>query len=403
MTKRRQPMVRTACRLVISVFVAWAACQSVYADDASSIVNQINAAMKEKSQRVKLNLAREFLNDKSKFTELLAVDGGVEAFNALRTVDDTYDVNIMKVNLNGFDLKNINWELAKIYWSKIRGANLSGANLRGAYLHHCHCQESQFVGADLRPAPNGKRTTLGNDADFIDSSFTEAILDGAEVGGALFAASNFIKASLVGITASAPASFRSCSLHYADLTDAELPYAIFRRAIMPNANLTRTFLAGADLESAEMRGAKIYKTNFGGANLSGAVMHFSDLRTATLANADLSNAGLLGANLSRVDLEGAVLNEIHADGANLSGANLSGVRMRAAALIGADLSGANLRGADLEGALFTRANLRDSDLTDADLRGAELTGADLTGANLTDAKIENTILESANISTGATD
>ena len=125
-------MYRCAYRFSILLAAAWSACHTVPAASAPARSDEINAIIGTKSQRVRLNLAREFLGNRNKFTELLAADGGVDAFNTLREVDDTLRLNLLKVNLNGFDLKKINWELAKIYWSKIRAADLSGANLRGA-------------------------------------------------------------------------------------------------------------------------------------------------------------------------------------------------------------------------------------------------------------------------------
>ena len=118
------------------------------------------------------------------------------------------------------------------------------------------------------------------------------------------------------------------------------------------------------------------------AQLSGADLRYALANRAFFAGADLSLTDLTGADLRRADLSGANLSF-----ANLSGATLNGVNLSIANLGDADLSGADLRGADLSGADLSVADLPGANLSWADLRGANLSDANLSDADLSDTDL----------------
>jgi hypothetical protein len=101
------------------------------------------------------------------------------------------------------------------------------------------------------------------------------------------------------------------------------------------------------------------------ADLVGADLSFANLVWALLRYADLTRANLVSAELS-----GAILSDTTLTGANLVTAHLGATDLRDADLTGADLRDADLGSADLTGADLTGADLRHATLSDADLTGA---------------------------------
>ena len=99
-------------------------------------------------------------------------------------------------------------------------------------------------------------------------------------------------------------------------------------------------LIGADLSGAELRWAILIGVDFSKADFSKA-----DLGGASFSNTNFSNANLIGANLIGVDLSEASLRR----------ANLSEASLRRANLRNTNLSGADLRGVDLSEANFEKA------------------------------------------------
>ena len=124
-----------------------------------------------------------------------------------------------------------------------------------------------------------------------------------------------------------------------------------------------TFLALALLVAAATAGAVPPPDCYpycSSADLSGA-----DLRWALLTGALLRRADLSDADLRWADLGGG-------RPANLSAADLSGADLRWADLSGARLTAVDLSGADLRWANLSDADFHYADLNDADLRWANM-------------------------------
>ena len=108
------------------------------------------------------------------------------------------------------------------------------------------------------------------------------------------------------------------------------------------------------------------------ANLSYAVLRDADLRNVNLSYADLSYATLSGANLTNADLSYAQLSY-----ANLSDADLTFVDATGVDAVNTIFSSANFRRA-----VFKNANLQNAILSRVDTLNANFEGADLTGVNI---------------------
>ena len=119
------------------------------------------------------------------------------------------------------------------------------------------------------------------------------------------------------------ANLTGADLHYAVLTGADLYYAILSYANLTGADLHYAGLTGADLYYAILSFADLTAANLTYADLTGANLTYADLY-ANLSYANLSRANLSFSNLSNpvdnVIPTGAVLTGANLDGANLSGA-----------------------------------------------------------------------------------
>jgi uncharacterized protein YjbI with pentapeptide repeats len=128
-------------------------------------------------------------------------------------------------------------------------------------------------------------------------------------------------------------------------------------------------LRNANLSNANLMYAILY-----GANLSSAKLSFANLSSANLSGANLSDAGLTAVNLAFTNLSGANLRD-----AELSDADLVFTNLSDAGLSDANLTLANLSGANLSSAYLRDANLRDArNCTNEQLaRATSLVGATL--------------------------
>jgi uncharacterized protein YjbI with pentapeptide repeats len=168
------------------------------------------------------------------------------------------------------------------------------------------------------------------------------------------------------------------SLRGADLSNANLQFAIMPGALLSYANLNDAYLRFADLRYANLRYANLNDAYLGGADLSDANLNRANLRGANLISANLRNADLSLTDPSNANLHFANLRDADLISANLYHADLSDADLRGANLYHADLRGANLRNADLSDA----KNLSDAKMEPADVRGMTQQAAILKGATM---------------------
>jgi len=267
---------------------------------------------KRKSQVSKLHFSRRSNREWRDRIELLRY-----CLKKFRLLLDTWSQNtrlefpsfkLHKIQLQGADLRGMNFSEVDL-----AGANFSGANLTGTRFENCDLTNAIFKKANL-----------------TGTSMRQAFLKGA-------------------------------NLKSADLSNADL-----EEIYLADANLKRANLSGVSM----MNSGHLETANLTGANFSGANLSFN--WTETVWDEELEDyvERTPGVNLSGMDLQGMNFSNANLMRANLSGANLARVDFSGANLIKVDFTGANLTGCDLSNSDLTSAKLDRVDLSHSNLRNA---------------------------------
>jgi uncharacterized protein YjbI with pentapeptide repeats len=205
------------------------------------------------------------------------------------------------------------WQVLK---KDLRGADLREVNLSGANL-----AEASLDLANL------------NGANFARANLSKASLMGAKLVRAVFVGTDLSEANL------SVADLTEADLRTADLTEAELIGAVLTRAVLIKAVLRFAELCLVTLVEADMSKADLLGADLVGAKMSKANFHEADLSLVVLHQADLDNANLTKANLMKADLSEA----------NLANANLTDASLSCASLVETNLEKANLTGCSIYG------------------------------------------------------
>ncbi|MDA1190703.1 MAG: pentapeptide repeat-containing protein [Candidatus Poribacteria bacterium] len=105
--------------------------------------------------------------------------------------------------------------------------------------------------------------------DLRGMNFQRATLNGASLKGAMLNAANFQQAEMHHVVLDS-AKMEQADLQWADVHDSSLKNANMTRASLRWTNLTNTMLDGAVMKDAFMQGAKLSGTNLETANVTGA-------------------------------------------------------------------------------------------------------------------------------------
>ena len=224
---------------------------------------------------------------------------GVETWNNWRQRWGDEWLNLSRVDLRGFDLRNADLRGCRLDLSDLSGSDLRGANLRhadlsmaklcnanmnGCYLFHTTVDEADFSGAKM-----------------IEVTFSDDLEGRKEITLGKFMRCDLTRANFCNV------HFDMVSFKEAILTDADFEHAefdggitVFEKARIQNASFRNAWLVGANMAEADFRQADLYMAN---------------LAHATLSDADLRGARLLGCMLVETNLEGA----------NISGCSVYGV------------------------------------------------------------------------------
>lgn len=186
-------------------------------------------------------------------------------------------------------------------WHATRTKILRERNLRGAVFDRSDLRNFDFEGAKLDGA-----------------SFRFANLDGINLSEASLQDADFFKTELKG------AFLRGADLKSAELNEASLQGANLDDAHLQGAEFNGANIVGATLISANMQGVALKNTNLSGANLEGASLQGASLVLARLQGVSLNHASLQGASLKGADLRGATLHKTDLRAAILNSANFQG-------------------------------------------------------------------------------
>jgi uncharacterized protein YjbI with pentapeptide repeats len=145
-----------------------------------------------------------------------------------------------------------------------------------------------------------------NQSDLRDANFENARLSGCTFEEANLAGANFKNAQMPGAILSS-AVLSEANLEDANLCAAQLDWTNLRNAILCNANLQKASLESSNLSKADCSGANFTDANLSGSKLQHAICIASRFTRANLTNANLEFANLLVAKFSKAQLGFATL------------------------------------------------------------------------------------------------
>ena len=146
------------------------------------------------------------------------------------------------------------------------------------------------MGAEIKFRWGGKIPYVAENVQNVRSAVTQAVKEGADLGGAYLGGAYLHGADLYG-----------ANLGGADLGRADLRGADLREAYLAEANLGRADLRGANLGNAYLHGVNLYGARLEGAYLEGAYLCRADLLGTELLEKyqDLESPGVDAAKIIR--------------------------------------------------------------------------------------------------------
>ncbi len=220
----------------IAVFTACAvAGTTVYRNESGISVNQTSPPGAVVSEQVLI-----IENDKLGNQRVLRI-GGNSGSVIVSPRPCRREAPTEKMDCRGEDLRNAQWQRARLSSGMFDGADLRGASLRNARLENASFDDARLDGADL----GGTRLVNGS---FIGAALTGAQLDGAELVNAEFADADLARADLRGASL-INAGFIGADLRGADLGGASTINADFVEAQLDGATWVDGRRCRADSES----------------------------------------------------------------------------------------------------------------------------------------------------------
>lgn len=165
----------------------------------------------------------------------------IDGLNRRRTTQERKKALILQMGSpdNGFALEAVRI-LRSEEW-------LTDGSLCGKIFTNANLQKAELSHANLKFA------LLNNGCDLREANFTEAKLQGADLGGSKFGK---LSASSDRAATFWHAKLRRAILSQADLSKVNFGYADLSKATLVDTDLTGAILEGADLQGADLSGAK---------------------------------------------------------------------------------------------------------------------------------------------------
>ncbi|WP_164661185.1 pentapeptide repeat-containing protein [Tropicibacter sp. Alg240-R139] len=190
-------------------------------------------------------------------------------------------IDLREANLQGFDLKDLNFQAAKLTGAQLQGAMLLRTNMQQANLELVGAQWANFGWADMKRA-----------------SISLADMQGANLTGAKLQRVFFIEAQM-----------QQVDLTRADLRGASLLSAKMQGADLSFADLQEAYFDSADMQAVDLTGAKMQGTNFGSAKMQGVNL----VGVKVSASTSLEATSLRGAALKLTDYSDLILSQLQID------------------------------------------------------------------------------------------
>lgn len=293
------------------------------------------------------------------------------------------------LDLTGVDLSGLDLSGARARGVWMERADLSGTLLRQADLTDAVLTRAQLTGASLDEA-NLKGANLGHvqatSATFRGARFQETVLDGAELTGCDFTASDW----------------QACVVADAQLTDvvcADVQWdnvvfwqdAAFERCRFEGAHLNRVVWLDAVLDGVSFSQATLVACAWVQVDCV-TPMSFvhARLQTCCAVDTDMTAAQFTHAVLQTCNFRGLVMDQADFTNAALQSCDFSGASLRAAAFSRADARESLFMGCDLTGADFRQAELIDALMQKSDYRLTDLRGANLFRADISQSRLDDT-------------
>jgi uncharacterized protein YjbI with pentapeptide repeats len=213
----KRGQVLTLGMIVPSIFLGWAARESLIASNRESLiasntesriasnVAQINNFPKNQCESSQLSPAFKLLeSEKYQLSWLDLVGRDLHCINLNSA--DLNSANLNSANLSNAILNSANLNNANLSGANLSGANLNMANFISANLHNANLNNANLNNANLYNAilnsANLNNANLGNadlrDANLSGANLSNANLSGARLSGANFSAANLSGANLTG-------------------------------------------------------------------------------------------------------------------------------------------------------------------------------------------------------------
>jgi uncharacterized protein YjbI with pentapeptide repeats len=229
------------------------------------------------------------------------------------------EASLHGANLAGATLVEANLAGAALDQATLADVDARGASFRGASLARVNFSDARLSSATFDGASAAAADFSG--AALSGASFKGAVLDDAQLYGCAAEGCCFDEASLFKLRADdaklsrstfvrargAESSFASADLTHAVLQGAELDGAVFAHADLSFAVLHRASAKGARFRHGRLVQASALKADFMEANFESADLTRADLRGANLYGVETLKATLSGAILSQALVAGSKL------------------------------------------------------------------------------------------------
>lgn len=311
----------------------------------SNVINILISFVREQSihnNQTSLSTVQKFLYNQDTDLNAQKIPEDIQAsLNILSRLNYSFSLNLSRINISNFNLKNCNFADAIFDRATLENINFKYALLQNTSFDKASLKKSDFYYADLE---NAKMCNAN--LEHTECRYT-----------------NFSKAILYDVVFNNSDLYRSC------LTEAKFARANLKNSNINEVEATKTYFTQADLSKAlctqsNFKEAVFYKTILIETNLNDCILTRASFKYAKLTKALLIEIEAEKVNFQYIDAEGALFDLAKLKASDFYSANLKKASFRSADVQFIDFSYANLEEANflearnIETANFRRANLK---------------------------------------------